>query len=241
MSELETMTGNEESEGISLVAFKYGESPFASKHAFYNDTLNTTLTIAWLFYLIRYKGRNILVDVGSGDLGLFSRYGFQLDKFTEPVGLLKEYGLLPQMITDVIITHADFDHIGDINYYRNVNIYIQEDELKVKRDCFENIAKVSTFSTSIKLFEKFTVENIGGHTIGSSIVTFKHGQREYVLGGDECYINANLEKKIPTGRTYNIAKSIGFVEKYSQPDYVVLLCHEPGIIKGDTGYKTILL
>lgn len=240
MNDLEGALKNEESEELSLVAFKFGETPFSTRNAFYNDTTDQILTIAWLFYLIRYKEHNILVDTGIGSRDAFSRYGFNLDKFCEPINLLRDYGLMPDEITDVIITHSDFDHIGDINYYKKANIYIHENEYEICRNSIENVHKVVTFSTFLKVYNKLNIEYIGGHTVGSSIVTFKYGQSDYVLAGDECYIDASLEKQIPTGRSYDIARSRGFIEKYNKPNYEVLFCHEPSVVKGDPGYKVIL-
>ena len=40
-------------EEMKLIAFKYGESLFSSKNAFYNDITNEELPFAWLFYLIQ--------------------------------------------------------------------------------------------------------------------------------------------------------------------------------------------
>ena len=48
--------------------------------------------------------------------------------FKKPVDVLKEYGLSPNDITDVIITHSHHDHIEAIRYYENATIHIQKDE-----------------------------------------------------------------------------------------------------------------
>lgn len=224
---------------VSLVAFKYAESPFPAENAFHGGTTGTSITIGWLFYLLRYGECNILVDTGSGE-DPFRKYGFELNAFREPVDLLGEYGLMPEDITDVIITHLDFDHVADIQYYKNADIYIHRDEMKERGERIEDKSKVHTFDTSMKLYDMFTIEHIGGHTIGSSIVTFPCGQRAYVLAGDECYVNESLEKGIPTGRSYDPAKSRAFIERYSRPEYVVWLCHEPSVVEGDTGYRVIL-
>lgn len=224
---------------ISLIAFKYAETPFPAQTAFRGDTSGASITIGWLFYLLRYGEYNILIDTGM-DENLFRKYGFRLDAFREPVSLLRDYGLTPEDITDVIVTHLDFDHIGDIRYYRDADIYIQRDEMRERGERIEDKSKVHTFDTSLNLYDMFTIEHIGGHTIGSSIVTFPYGQSQYVLAGDECYVNESLERGIPTGRSYDAKKSRVFIETYSRPEYVVWLCHEPSVVEGDTGYRVIL-
>lgn len=240
MIERNTLSTKKAPEELSLTAFRYGMSPFPSKYAFYNDITDRTLTIAWLFFLIQYKEYNILVDTGNGDLSIHEGYGFHMNKFCDPIQLLASYGLTPDKITDVIITHSDFDHVGEINHFKNAAIYIHEDELEVCKDNIENSLNIVTFKKSLNLYDKFTIEYFGGHTKGSSIVTFHYGQDDYVLAGDECYVNESLEKQIPTGRFYDLTKSTEFIIKYNKPNHVVLLSHEPSIVLGEVDYKVLL-
>ena len=79
------------------------------------------LPISFAFYLIQTNGRNILVDVGYNDGA-----GFVRRRFCKPVEVLKSYGLQPEEITDVVITHAHHDHLEAIGAYKNAVIYIQE-------------------------------------------------------------------------------------------------------------------
>lgn len=225
---------------ITLVAFKYGESFFPSHFAFYQDKLNLELPFAWLFYLIQYKGYNILVDTGVSDLNEFKKYGFHLHKFTAPLKLIEYYGLKPEDITDIIITHSDFDHIADINNYLNANIYIQDDEFQRYKDKINNKDSIIRFVDEIRVHDIFLVKCIGGHTKGSSIVTFNCDMMQYILAGDECYLYQSIDKEIPVGRFYDIEKSRGFIKRYKESSNIILLCHEPDVVKGDIGYRTIL-
>ena len=224
----------------TLIAFKYGEGPFRARDIFCNDTSDAVLSAAWLFYLIRYREHIVLVDTGIGDLDVIGRYGFHMDRFSRPVDLLREYGLTPDEITDVIVTHAHFDHIGDLGLYRKAELYVHEAESDACRKFIDDMSRVHTFRAPLKLFDRFTIEPVGGHTAGSSIVTFRQGRTGYVLAGDECYLHANLERRIPTGRSYDISRSRWFVEKYAKPRYRVLFCHEPAVVEGNPGFKVIL-
>ena len=84
--------------------------------------------------------------------------------------------------------------------------------------CFQDYTEVAGCVKVIKM---------GGHSIGSCVVEFLIGEQKYVITGDECYARENLEKKIPTGSSKCPEKSLEFIEKYSQKEYTVLLCHEP--------------
>lgn len=58
------------------------------------------LPISFVFYLIQTQNRLILVDTGCDSID-----GFVMMHFCKPVEVLKRYGLDPEDITDVMITH----------------------------------------------------------------------------------------------------------------------------------------
>jgi glyoxylase-like metal-dependent hydrolase (beta-lactamase superfamily II) len=58
----------------------------------------------------------------------FSRK-FGIPNWISPVRMLEEMGIGPQAITDIVITHAHFDHMGSIAEFPNANIIIQKSEL----------------------------------------------------------------------------------------------------------------
>jgi glyoxylase-like metal-dependent hydrolase (beta-lactamase superfamily II) len=224
---------------LSLVAFKYGETVISARQVFYGIQSDEYLPVSLLFYLIKTKKQNILVDTGFSDFKKFESFGFPMKSFCKPSTLMKGYGITPEDITDVIITHAHYDHCADIQNYTNAVIYIHEAEAEICREQMKSNKKVVTFKNEICLYENFYVRHIGGHSAGSSIVIFEYNGKQYVLAGDECYLNKCLTEKIPTGSTYDLQKSKNFVSKYSDKAYQVLLFHDCGIIKEKTGYKEI--
>ena len=78
------------------------------------------LPISFTIYLIQTQGKNILVDVGCDDGA-----GFEMSVFKKPVDVLKDFGVSPEEITDVVITHAHHDHVEAIKYYKKAVIHIQ--------------------------------------------------------------------------------------------------------------------
>lgn len=108
---------------MNIVALKYGESVFGENYIFKSGRKDVLLPISFTIYLIQTENKNILVDVGCDDGA-----GFEMSLFKKPVVVLKEYGLSPTDITDVIITHSHHDHIEAIRYYENATIHIQKDE-----------------------------------------------------------------------------------------------------------------
>lgn len=71
--------------------------------------------------LLRSRNRNILIDTGMGekwDEKSYSIYDINQNK-SPLVSTLRDKGLSPEDITDVILTHLHFDHTGGSTKYEN--------------------------------------------------------------------------------------------------------------------------
>jgi glyoxylase-like metal-dependent hydrolase (beta-lactamase superfamily II) len=54
---------------------------------------------------------------------------FGIPTWISPVRMLAEVGVTPEAVTDIIITHAHFDHMGSIAEFPNARLFIQKSEL----------------------------------------------------------------------------------------------------------------
>lgn len=218
---------------LELYAIKYGDSLYHSKHIYYKDALNKPLPFAWMFYVIRYGEKIILVDTGFRKESLIVSYDID---HKDPLSLLKKININSSQVTDVIITHSHFDHIGNVDRFINAKIYIQKDELEnLKKysknqeilDFLENNENLITFDETYTLYNLFKIEKIGGHTIGSSVVSFSYKNKNYILTGDECYLLDNCQGK-PIGTYYDIEKNKKFIEKIKEiANKLILTFHDP--------------
>lgn len=120
-------------------------------------------------------------------------------------------------------------------YLHIISIKEKFRNLGIGKDLLNDFEKVVAQSSKV-----FLVKCIGGHTKGSSIVTFNCDMMQYILAGDECYLYESIDKEIPVGRSYDIEKSREFIKRYKESSNIILLCHEPDVVKGDIGYRTIL-
>lgn len=216
---------------MKITALKYGESVFSKRLIFDGDTSDEQPPISFTIYLIQTGDKNILVDVGCDDGA-----GFEMSVFKKPVEVLKEYGLDPSEITDVIITHSHHDHIEAIGYYKNATIHIQKDEYDIARKYIPENFKINRIDDEFSLTDRVTMRKIGGHSTGSCIVLADN----YVLCGDECYYLKNLTEKIVTGASCDKQKSKEFIGEYSKNKYIPLLFHDPQILSGKVGYTKII-
>ena len=91
---------------LSVTALKYAESTLAERYIFPGGASDKRLPISFTIYLIKTDKHMILVDAGCDTMP-----GFEMKNFCGPVAALKRQGIMPEDITDVIITHSHHDHI----------------------------------------------------------------------------------------------------------------------------------
>lgn len=198
----------------------YGETQLDESHIFINGDQNIKRDILLVIYLIKTENHTILVDSGCETMP-----GFVVKNFTDPIVLLKDIGISVKDITDVVITHSHHDHIELVRNYPYSTIHIQKEEYDLGKDYIPSNFNINLFEKKFLIDNCVKVLNIGGHSIGSSVVEFEYNNDHYVICGDECYTEENFKKRIPTGSSYSPLKSKQFVEKYASDEYIRLLCH----------------
>lgn len=207
---------------IEIIPVEYGRSVLPENMIFQNGAKDISRPIVFMIYLLKLDGRMILVDAGCETMP-----GFVMEGFCGPVSALEKIGVKPSDITDVIITHTHHDHVESVGYFENADIYVQRDEYENGKKYFTDNLKIILFDDVAEVADGVKAIKIGGHSVGSCIVEICDGSGKLtVISGDEVYSRECLKKKIPTGASFDISKSIGFVEKYSGSGYRVFLCHD---------------
>jgi len=218
---------------MKIYAVRYGNSTFQNRFVFYEDKSGGTVPFCWMFYYIEYGDKKILIDTGFNDLKTAKLFG--VTDFKDPVAILKENGINADQITDVIITHSHFDHIGNAHRFKNARFIINKDELSTLdkdknqvnvKKFFNGNSKVTVFDKSIVLYNIFTVKKIGGHTKGSSVVFFNHGNSGYCFTGDEVYLIDNVKQKIGNGSVVSHANNIKFINFINKDNYKPFIFHD---------------
>jgi len=89
------------------------------------------LDIAMMFWVIRGDGRSILFDTGFYRESWMER--FDIADFIRPDEALRLVGLDPADVTDIIISHTHWDHVGGIDLFPNATIWIEKAEFEAQR------------------------------------------------------------------------------------------------------------
>lgn len=220
---------------MQIYAIQYAESVLPQSRVFCGGAADIAVPISFMIYLVRIRQRLILIDAGCHTMP-----GFEMKHFCPPSAVLERMGIRKQQITDVIITHADHDHIQDVSDYPDATVYIQSDECGRGREYLKENRKIVCFDEQYTLCGQLHIRRIGGHARGSCIVELTGHEPVIVFVGDECYRRFCLEKKLLTGSSVDPARSEAFLQQYSREEYRCLLCHEPGVVSRADGWKQIL-
>ena len=206
---------------LEIIPIEYGKSILPESMIFQGGAEDKFRPIVFMIYLIKTEKQLILVDAGCETMP-----GFDMREFIGPIKALEKHGIIPNDITDVVITHAHHDHIECVSKFKNAVIYIQRDEYESGKDYFDEGINIKLFNDEMQICTTIKAVKIGGHSKGSCVVEITDNKKKHVIVGDECYLRECLNKKIPTGSSYCPEKSRQFIEKYGSGEYEVLLCHD---------------
>lgn len=87
--------------------------------------------LPYCYAVIKSGDHVAMVDVGYNhkEYGAFLGEKFGVENWHSPREVLAECGVKPEDVNSVFITHAHFDHLGNIEDFPNATFYIQEREL----------------------------------------------------------------------------------------------------------------
>jgi glyoxylase-like metal-dependent hydrolase (beta-lactamase superfamily II) len=174
------------------------------------------------------NGRTVLVDSG------FYRQQF-LDQwkpanFRSPAAAIEMAGVKADAVTDIIISHAHWDHVDGVDLFPNATIWIQRDEYTYYTGEAWHARNThgGVFADDMLALLKINTEGrlrfvngddqevlpgirayIGGkHTYQSQYVTVNTDAGTVVFASDNIYLYENLEKHVPIAQTLDAASNL---------------------------------
>lgn len=234
-----------ESSVSKFFAIVFGKSDYPSSLLNVSDDTRTR-NISWMFYYIEADGKKILIDTGFTEEHYVKNFGIK--EYESPLALLKKINVEPESITDIVITHSHFDHMGGVILFPKAKIHIQFKEFESFKTtqnykANEKFFQLAEIKSNIKKYESpiyltpdITVSVSAGHTIGSQYVLVKTENRNYLITGDECYLVKECEKGIglPSKVAYSVNNNKSFIKllrelKKKNSNLEILTLHDPEI------------
>jgi glyoxylase-like metal-dependent hydrolase (beta-lactamase superfamily II) len=190
------------------------------------------------FILARNGEKTVLVDTGfmreGGGEAMSVKFG--IPHWISPLRMLAAMDVTPEQVTDIVISHAHFDHMGSIDKFPNARVYLQKREMLSWIEAMalppqfgflteiinpENLR--SAFDASVEhrlnlvdgdvdnLLPGIHVRLGEGHTLGQQFVVIESANGKLVISGDCIYARRNICGHNHNGVYVPLANGIGSV------------------------------
>jgi len=209
------------------------------------------LDIAMMFWLLDAPGHHVLVDAG------FYRKKFLDDwspaGFIRPSDAVQRFGISPDSITDVIVSHVHWDHLDGADLFPNARIWIQANEYtyyvgdagKPLHDAIDAIDALDA-QMLFKLHETqrlnlvkgdaqeilpgVTAYTGGKHTYASQYVGVRTAKGIVIVASDNLYLYENLEKHAAIAATLDSLSNLRAqdrMRKLASSSRLIVPGHDP--------------
>jgi glyoxylase-like metal-dependent hydrolase (beta-lactamase superfamily II) len=200
----------------------------------------------YAIWLIRGGGRNILFDSGFHRERWFKVW--TIKDYLRPDEAVKLAGVNPEEVTDIVISHAHWDHMGGIDLFPKAVVWIQKEEFRyytgpawqpggdhggIDPEDVQQLVRLN-IEGRLRLVDGDNVEIIPGiraytggrHTFASQYLRVD-GNPPFVLSSDNVYLYRNLAEHKPSAtfteadHAANIAAQSRMIELAGSVDRIV--------------------
>jgi glyoxylase-like metal-dependent hydrolase (beta-lactamase superfamily II) len=210
------------SDKYEVYALKYiDEGKFSAKDAIVGGSDKDSVDCGDMIWLLKgSNGKNILVDAGNID----SSKGLP-KSYLRPDLVLQQIGVSPLDISDVILTHPHYDHIGGINLFPKAKIWMQEDDFNYfvgrawqengdsigfQKNDVRNLIEIN-LQRRLKLIKGDNIEIFPGirvfigskHTFENQyLMVNSNSLKKIIIASDAVWFYPNLKNLLPIPTTY---------------------------------------
>ena len=231
----------------SIEAIRYATSPGVPVSELVVDgPKDRKVDIAMVVWLIRGRGHTILFDSGF-HRDTFAKE-FPMQDYLRPDQAVDTAGVKPEDVTDIIISHAHWDHMGGLDLFPKATVWIQRDEYRyytgdawqkggnhggIDPADVQELVKLNT-EHRVQFVDGDNVEILPGiraytgsrHTYASQYLCIT-GHPTWVLASDNAYFYLNLSAHLASAtfsdsdHAANIAQQTRMAELAGSSDRVV--------------------
>ncbi|MFC5952775.1 N-acyl homoserine lactonase family protein [Pseudonocardia lutea] len=202
-----------------VLAVRYGTRIARRSETFLNHHVygepDSELPMDYFFWVVRDGHRTVVVDCGFGaEAGARRRRTMLVD----PVDALRGLGIEPEAVDRLVVTHAHYDHIGNLDRFPAAEIVLARRELEfwtgpyagrlqfahsTEPDELGLLAKaaddgrVRLVEDTLDLAPGFELVVVGGHTPGQLVAQIATDGGAVVLAADALHFYEELERDRP--------------------------------------------
>jgi glyoxylase-like metal-dependent hydrolase (beta-lactamase superfamily II) len=197
--------------------------------------------IPYCFTVLRSAEHTILVDSGYQHTGRGRELADEdgISVWQDPAGLMARAGAAPGNVDAIVVTHAHFDHLGNVAAFPNATVYIQRREVEKwswavslprSMDWLKQGVSLDDLATLLRLAGEGRLRLVDGpaedvfpgvslvpdfdtHTYGHQHVVIRTASSGvWVVPGDVMFLYANIEGIGGDGRYVPIGLAMGSQE-----------------------------
>jgi glyoxylase-like metal-dependent hydrolase (beta-lactamase superfamily II) len=196
----------------SIQAIRYADSPGDSvSELVVGAPKDEKVDTVYAVWLVRGGGRIILFDSGFHRPRWFKEW--TIKNYLRPDEAVRLAGVKPEEVTDVVVSHAHWDHMGGIDLFPKASVWIQKEEFRyytgdawqpggdhdgIDPDDVQQLIRLNT-AGRLRLVDGDDVEIFPGiraytgarHTFASQYLRID-GSPPFVLASDSVYLYRNL-------------------------------------------------
>ena len=199
-----------------VYAIRYATKPREARHLFIgSDAHDSDSALDYFIWLIKHPSRVVVVDTGfSADAGRRRDRTF----LYPPTEGLAALGVQASQVSDVILTHLHYDHVGGFADFPSAAFHLQDDELAFAtgrhmqhrffsqayevEEVVEIVrrvygGRVRFHDGDVELFPGISLHLVGGHTKGLQVVRVQTRVGPVVLASDAVHLYANRDRGNP--------------------------------------------
>jgi glyoxylase-like metal-dependent hydrolase (beta-lactamase superfamily II) len=198
----------------SIQAIRYGSADDEVASLVMGAPKGEKINLALVIWLIHGGGHTILLDSGYHRDTFLKE--FPSTDYIRPDEAVKLAGVQPEDITDIVISHAHWDHMGGIDLFPKATVWIQREEFRyytggawqpggdhggIDPEDVQQLVKLNTEGRlrlvdgdNVELFPGIRAYTGGRHTYASQYLRVE-GNPPFVLASYNCYLYRNLVER----------------------------------------------
>lgn len=205
----------------------------------------------YFVWAIRGDGRTIVVDTGFSASSAQKRGRALL---RHPVEALARIGIDASAVRDVVLTHAHYDHAGNLASFPEARFHVQDKEMQyctgrlMRHDILRRTFDVADVIALVRLLYEgrlvchdgdvtlapgVTLHLVGGHTQGQQVVRVATRRGPIVLASDGAHFWANLRDRNPFPILVDLGATLeafALIERLVASPEHIIPGHDPAVL-----------
>jgi glyoxylase-like metal-dependent hydrolase (beta-lactamase superfamily II) len=238
-----------------VLAVRYGTRPTRKSEVFlqfdsYGEP-DADLQMDYFFWLVRGGGRTILIDCGFNERSGARRGRTML---CPPLTALQRLGVAPADVDMVIVSHAHYDHIGNLDAFPAAEVIISAREydfwtgplasrplfaVSAEDDDVDSLrraradGRLTTLDAGAQVAAGVEVLEVGGHTPGQLVVLVSTAACEVVLASDALHYYEEMAADRPFSIVADLPAmyaGFGLLRDLQAAGRTVVAGHDPDVM-----------